>query len=1095
MGIGNVTPSWVPIQVTGLPDIVAIAAGDSHSLAVARDGRLFAWGGNSLSAIGDGTTTDRLRPVAVGLVEVAAVAAGAEHSLALLRSGAVYSWGRGANGELGTGSTLPSSTPRRIANVDATAIAVGRYFSAAIRRDQRVITWGANASGQLGDGTTTRRLRPVVVNGLESVTMLALGDAHGIAVSASGAVRTWGEGTFGRLGLGTEVSQSVPSEIPKDALDWGGEDAVPVDTIAPSIVASTSPALHAGWMTAPVTVTFTCSDDIGVASCSAPVTIARDGYAQEVVGTAVDRAGNRTSTSLVINIDLSPPTLSISQPQDAAVVEESSVVVLGGALDLGSGIADARCNGEPAELIDGAVRCVVQLQPGRNEIVLQAIDAVGHSAAVAVALTRAGVATRISLTPATRAATLSEVIALSLRDEFGAAVERAQWSTSDQSVVTLSGDDPPIVTAVGIGEATVTAERDGLTSTASIVVSAALQPGAVRWTLPALPGVTTGQPLFANRVDAASPHLFTVESERWGEATLRAVSSEGEVLWQQHSPGVPFMGDSFGGVLAGVFDANEDYRAYIRLGGGSIRPWRFESRGWLDRPAQSSEGTIYAIEHLPGGLNPDGKEVWDKYSIAIDGATGQLIRRTLMTREIEQFTSNYDGLVLPEPLPPQCHSKRYEYAPAMWGPFAGTDNRGYFLVRRHQLLQRGDCLGARRPDRTISMSLDLVIVSPTEEARTVNIYSADCVGTYFTTLPCDLPVRAVQVMPDGIGGTLVTWERGTQVVGQSVFVQRSLTRVDADGIVERPVSPTLWLEMVGQAGTVLTYDDGWKAQDVKTGAVQWAQALPNLAVLAARPDGGLATLDVTTGELKLTDQGGAVVSTQPFGLDWYAVHQFGDWIGLRGTALSAVVGDFSDATRWAAFKGNAQGQLAVSRPGIGIWLKTHNAFGPLEVYQHASVRVTPFDQKWLLDNAPLFETCADPQSCVPLGLDDFGNRYFTIGAGTGSSDTALRCAGFLTKGFNRPNDVRTPPDAPPIELPIDIRLQGLVVSSLLDRFNAYQNNLQYYCFPEERIGFYNSNSFTHGLLHAASVGHSEGAPTRRLLPGWLTPVPTTFFGR
>jgi len=1097
LGNGNRTDSWVPIPVIGLSNIVAVAAGDSHSLAVARDGRLFAWGGNSLSAIGDGTTTDRLVPVAIGLVNVVAVAAGAEHSLALLSSGAVYSWGRGANGELGTGSTQSSSSPQRLFGVDATAIAAGRHFSAAIRRDQQVLTWGANGSGQLGDGTTTRRLRPVVVVGVDTATLLALGDAHAIAVRTGGDVRSWGEGASGRLGLGSELDQSVPSEISGDVLDWDGGDVGPVDTTAPSIIASTSPPLHAGWMTTPVTVTFTCSDDVAIASCSGPVTIAQDGAAQQVVGTAVDQSGNQTSTSVSINMDVNPPILSISQPQDAAVVASSETIVLGTANDLGSGIADARCNGGPAELINGTIRCTVQLQPGRNEVILHATDVVGHNASAAVTVTRTGVTTRISLTPKTLAATVNEVIALSLRDEYGALVEAAQWSTSDDAIVALSDDVPPVVTAVGIGEAIVTAERDGINATASIIVSAALEPGAVRWTLPALPNATPGQPLFANRVDAATPHLFTVESERWGEATLRAVNSDGQVLWHQHSPGVPLMGDSFGGVLAGVLNADDEYRAYLRLGGGSIRPWRFESAGTLGRPAQSSQGTIYSIEYLSGGLDIEGKEIWDKYAIVLDGATGQLMSRTLMPREVDEFISDRDGEVLDTVPPTYCRSKRYEYAPRTWGPFAGGDGRGYFLVRRYQLLKWGGCTEPfqRRPDRSISMGLDLVIVSATDDTETINIYSSDCTGALGTTLPCDVPVRAFQVMPDGIGGTLVTWERGTQMVGQSVFIQKSLTRVAAEGIVERPVPPTFWLEMIGQSGTAITYDDGWKAQDVATGAIQWAQALPALAVLAARPDGGVATLDTQTGELKITNGSGEIETTQPFGLDWYAVHAFGDWIGMRNNSLTAVVGQFADATRWAALKGNVQAQLSLSRPGMGIWLKTHNAFEPMELYQHASLRVTPFNQKWLLENAQRFETCSDSQSCVPLGIDDFGNRFFTIGAGTASSDTALRCAGFLTKGLNRPNDVRTPPDAPPIELPIDLRLQGLVIDSLLSSFDAYQNDLQYYCFPEERTGFYNSNSFTHGLLHAASVGHNEGPPTRRLLPGWLTPVPVTSFGR
>src|SRR5699024_142838 len=101
----------------------------------------------------------------------------------------------------------------------------------------------------------------------------------------------------------------------------------------------------------------------------------------------------------------------------------------------------------------------------------------------------------------------------------------------------------------------------------------------------------------------------------------------------------------------------------------------------------------------------------------------------------------------------------------------------------------------RRADRTISMGLDLVVLSRDAAPQTIALFSEPCAGALGSTLPCDLPVRAYQVLPDGIGGTLATWERGTTMAGQSVFVQRSLTRVSADGeIAERPVAPQFWLE-------------------------------------------------------------------------------------------------------------------------------------------------------------------------------------------------------------------------------------------------------------------------------------------------------------
>lgn len=85
----------------------------------------------------------------------------------------------------------------------------------------------------------------------------------------------------------------------------------PVDTIPPTISASKSPAPNAnGWNNTDVTVNYTCNDaQSGIASCSPPLTLSTDGVNQSATGTAVDNAGNSSSTTVSgINIDKTAPT-------------------------------------------------------------------------------------------------------------------------------------------------------------------------------------------------------------------------------------------------------------------------------------------------------------------------------------------------------------------------------------------------------------------------------------------------------------------------------------------------------------------------------------------------------------------------------------------------------------------------------------------------------------------------------------------------------------------------------------------------------------------------------------------------------------------
>ena len=72
-----------------LADVIAIACGTRFSLALSADGRVWAWGNNQESRLGDGTTHTRLTPVRVltessdALGGITQISAGATHSLAL----------------------------------------------------------------------------------------------------------------------------------------------------------------------------------------------------------------------------------------------------------------------------------------------------------------------------------------------------------------------------------------------------------------------------------------------------------------------------------------------------------------------------------------------------------------------------------------------------------------------------------------------------------------------------------------------------------------------------------------------------------------------------------------------------------------------------------------------------------------------------------------------------------------------------------------------------------------------------------------------------------------------------------------------------
>src|SRR5208283_256083 len=125
-------------------------------------GTLWAWGYNGYGELGNGTTTNSYTPVQVNnLVNVIAVAGGYEHSLAVQSGGTVWAWGYNGYGELGNGTTTGSYAPVQVNNLSGvTAVASGFYYGLALESGGTVWAWGNNLNGELGNGNTTNSYTP-----------------------------------------------------------------------------------------------------------------------------------------------------------------------------------------------------------------------------------------------------------------------------------------------------------------------------------------------------------------------------------------------------------------------------------------------------------------------------------------------------------------------------------------------------------------------------------------------------------------------------------------------------------------------------------------------------------------------------------------------------------------------------------------------------------------------------------------------------------------------------------------------------------------------------------------------------------------------
>jgi alpha-tubulin suppressor-like RCC1 family protein len=190
----GIDPSPIPVQ--GVGSVTAVAAGQSHGLALRSDGTVLAWGDDSFGQLGNGRASGTSpHPTRVpGLDHVTAITAGSTYSLAMRSDGTVWAWGTNAFGNLGDGTNTARASPVKVSGLTGvTKIAAADALSVALKFDGTVWDWGFNDSGQLGNGTRKDSPVPVQVQGLTGMVAIAAAGEHALAVGSNGAVWIWGD--------------------------------------------------------------------------------------------------------------------------------------------------------------------------------------------------------------------------------------------------------------------------------------------------------------------------------------------------------------------------------------------------------------------------------------------------------------------------------------------------------------------------------------------------------------------------------------------------------------------------------------------------------------------------------------------------------------------------------------------------------------------------------------------------------------------------------------------------------------------------------------------------------------------------------------
>ena len=204
-----------PYKVLGIPPVISVACGLSHTLIITEDSDLWSCGDNLLGQLFLKHRKDLSKFQKTSFSNVSKISAGYRHSLFQNNAGEIFSCGYNSGGETGLGhfrnvQVIPGKIKLPSCIVQ---FVCGGNHNLFLDVEGNVFSVGCNLYGQLGLGHNEYQNRLKKISNIPPIQTISCITTSSYLIDFEGNLWSFGNNAKGQLGHGDTINRNVPTKI------------------------------------------------------------------------------------------------------------------------------------------------------------------------------------------------------------------------------------------------------------------------------------------------------------------------------------------------------------------------------------------------------------------------------------------------------------------------------------------------------------------------------------------------------------------------------------------------------------------------------------------------------------------------------------------------------------------------------------------------------------------------------------------------------------------------------------------------------------------------------------------------------------------